>query len=137
MLDLIILILVIIVFFVALYRYIEDHRNFGNKALGRGIEGMNNSRFNTGANMASTQKQAFKGTFDGAFNGKMSISDQYFYDKLFDNVVYYPNEYVKDESMADLTLTGWDKCLQENGSNGNCIEFGVTGNAYFFAPIDS
>jgi len=56
------------------------------------------------------------------FNGRMVIDDQYFYDQLFDDVFYYPNE-------PDGT-TGWIRCKTE--CTGKCVEFGVTGNSYCF-----
>jgi hypothetical protein len=68
------------------------------------------------------------------FNGKMAIDDQYFYDKIFDDVIYYPNEYEKsyatNEQIGKLEITGWDRCNQM--CKGRCIEYGVTGNSYCF-----
>lgn len=68
------------------------------------------------------------------FNGRMAIDDQYFYDKIFDDVIYYPNEYAKDydtgEEIGKLLITGWVKCKQQCG--GNCIEYGVSGDTYCF-----
>jgi hypothetical protein len=68
------------------------------------------------------------------FNGRMAIDDQYFYDKIFDNVTYYPNEYAKDydtgEEIGKLLITGWMKCRQQ--CNGNCIEYGISGDSYCF-----
>lgn len=57
------------------------------------------------------------------FVGRLAIDDQYFYDKLFDDVYYYPNE--------NDWITGWSKCKTE--CPGHCVEFGITGNAYCFA----
>lgn len=85
---------------------------------------------NQGAKLGSTDKKVYTGTFNGNFNGRMAIDDQYFYDKLFDNVVYYPNEYLKDESMNEVVKTGMEKCQQE--CQGNCVEYYVSGNAYCF-----
>ena len=68
------------------------------------------------------------------FNGRMAIDDQYFYDKLFDNVTYYPNQYDKDyktaEEIGKLISTGWVRCNEECA--GNCVEFGPTSVAYCF-----
>lgn len=68
------------------------------------------------------------------FNGRMAVDDQYFYDKLFDDVVYYPNEYNRNyktsEDIGKLTATGWMRCNKE--CNGRCQEFGITGHAYCF-----
>lgn len=58
------------------------------------------------------------------FNGRAAIDDQYFFDKLYDDVVYYPNVFKDDE----LISTGWVDCLQN--CVGNCIEDGMTSNAY-------
>lgn len=72
--------------------------------------------------------------FLSTFNGRMAVDDQYYYDKLFDNVIYYPNEYEKDyktgEEIGRLLKTGWTKCKEE--CTGNCVEFFVSGNAHCF-----
>jgi len=65
------------------------------------------------------------------FGGENAADDQYFYDKLFDDVVYIPNKYVGDYPLNDIDILGIDKCLQE--CKGKCVEFGITGNAYCFA----
>lgn len=57
------------------------------------------------------------------FNGRMAIDDQYFYDSLFDQVYYYPN------NESDGT-TGWDKCKSE--CQGNCQSYGYTNISYCF-----
>jgi hypothetical protein len=72
-------------------------------------------------------EQPFTGTFT-TFNGRMAIDDQYFYDKLFDDVVYYDNDY--DYDTGDLIKTGWDKCKMQ--CTGNCVEYFVSGNSYCF-----
>lgn len=68
------------------------------------------------------------------FNGRMAVDDQYFYDKIFDDVIYYPNEYAKNydtgEEIGKLLVTGWIKCKQK--CPGHCVEYGVSGNAYCF-----
>jgi hypothetical protein len=69
----------------------------------------------------------FTGTFT-TFNGRMAIDDQYFYDKIFDNVTYYDNDY--DYDTGDLIKTGWEKCT--TGCSGNCVEYFVSGRAYCF-----
>ena len=65
------------------------------------------------------------------FNGRMAISDQYYYDKLFDDVIYYPNKYEKDyetgEEIGKLLKTGWQECREKCTY---CVEFGVSGNAW-------
>ena len=61
-----------------------------------------------------------------SFNGRMAIDDQYFYDKLFNDVKYYPNLYKDDEFVED----GLVKCSSE--CPGNCVEYGQTGNSYCF-----
>lgn len=72
------------------------------------------------------------------FNGRMAIDDQYFYDKLFDDVVYYPNKYEKDydtgEEIGKLLETGWIRCLSE--CKGNCVEYGLTGHTYCFPKLN-
>jgi hypothetical protein len=59
------------------------------------------------------------------FVGRLAIDDQYFYDKLFDDVYYYPNE--------PNGMTGWDRCRTE--CIGNCVEYGISGNSYCFPPL--
>lgn len=71
------------------------------------------------------------------FNGLQSVDDQYYSDRAFDNVIYYPNEYNKDyksaEEIGELVERGIDKCYKE--CNGTCMEFGVHGVAHCFEPI--
>ncbi len=64
------------------------------------------------------------------FNGRMAIDEQYFYDKLFDNVDYYPNEYENDYNLNDVIITGFDRCKEK--CKGRCVEYGVTSIAYCF-----
>ena len=69
------------------------------------------------------------------FNGRMAIDDQYFYDKVFDNVIYYHNVYKEDynsgEDIGKLVKTGSQECKEK--CVGNCVEFGITSNAYCFS----
>lgn len=60
----------------------------------------------------------------------MAIDDQYFYDKLFDDVVYYPNEYGKDLDLGELLSTGWERCKME--CPGHCVEYAIHGVATCF-----
>ena len=66
------------------------------------------------------------------FNGRMAVDDQYYYDQVFDDVIYYPNIYAgeKDtsEEFGKLLKTGWMTCIEK--CPDKCIEFGVTGNSY-------
>ena len=64
------------------------------------------------------------------FNGEMAIDDQYFYDKTFDDVVYYPNQYIDNSELENIVISGFEKCLTE--CNGTCVEYGITSNAYCF-----
>jgi hypothetical protein len=57
------------------------------------------------------------------FVGRMGIDDQYFHDKLFNDVFYYPNE--------PEGISGWDRCNSE--CPGRCVEFGPTSVAYCFS----
>jgi len=113
----IILILTLILFLIGyiLYKWAQD-KTFV-------IEGMDSSSTNQGSRFGSTERKPYIGTFSGTFNGRMAIDDQYFYDKLFDNVIYYPNKYEEDDNLNDVVETGWDKCLKE--CKGKCIEYGV------------
>ena len=68
------------------------------------------------------------------FNGRMAVDDQYHFDKLFDDVSYYPNEYEKnyssEEEIGKLLMTGWAQCRAR--CPGNCVEYGVHGHSYCF-----
>ena len=112
----------IIFFAIVLYRFSKEHS--------LRLEGMDSNISNQGATLGSTEKKAYKGTFDSKFNGKLSVNDMYFYDKLFDDVVYYPNQYLKDENMNEIVSTGDDTCANE--CLGNCVSYGLSGNSYCF-----
>lgn len=68
------------------------------------------------------------------FNGRMAENTQWFYDKLFDDVYYFPNRYEKPyesgEEIGRLIETGYDHCCRE--CSGSCLEYGVNGEAYCF-----
>ena len=68
------------------------------------------------------------------FNGRMAVDDQYYHDRLLNDVTYYPNEYDKDyktgEEIGLLVNRGLDKC--NNKCPGNCVEYGITGHSYCF-----
>lgn len=107
---------------IILWRWIKMHNIV--------VEGIDTSLANQGAKPGSTEKKLYTGTFTGTFNGRMAIDDQYFYDKLFDDVVYYPNEYEGDYNLNDVKVTGWEKCKQE--CPGHCVEYNISGNSYCF-----
>ena len=94
------------------------------------IEGIDSSKSTMGSPAGSTTKAKFKGTFDSSFNGRMAVNDMYFADKVFDNVVYYPNTYEEDDELNNVVNTGWLKCKEQ--CNGNCIEFGLSGASFCF-----
>ncbi len=75
----------------------------------------------------------YKGPFNSSFNGRMAIDDQYFYDKLFDDVVYYENQYEDNYSLNDIISTGMEMC--EKKCRGTCVEYGVHGVAYCFEDV--
>lgn len=60
------------------------------------------------------------------FTGRLAIDDQYYYDKLFDDVFYYPN----DDPFSKYMTTGYEKCKSE--CTGNCVSFGPSAHAYCF-----
>lgn len=63
------------------------------------------------------------------FNGRMSVNDQYFYDKLFDDVIYFPT--IESNNWSDRPgSSGYSRCMLT--CPGNCVEYGVSGNAYCF-----
>lgn len=68
-------------------------------------------------NGCDVKRPLIEGLF--SFNGRMATDDQYFMDKLFDDVIYFPNT---EES------TGWTRCKLVCPSH--CLEFGLSGNAY-------
>ena len=122
-----IMIFVLLVFVVILYNLAIK-----NKKIIHYPESFSTNIGNQGTKLGSTDKQPYTGTFNGTFNGRMAINDQYFYDKLFDDVVYYPNEYSTDFNLGDLLATGWQKCKME--CQGHCVEYGQTSAAYCFQP---
>ena len=88
------------------------------------------TKSNFGSKPYETEKKIYTGTMNSTFNGRMAIDDQYFYDKLFDNVTYYPNKYDKNYELGDVIANGWELCKQD--CPGNCVEYGQTGNSYCF-----
>lgn len=68
------------------------------------------------------------------FNGRLSSDLQWFYDKLFNEVYYFPNRfdqpYKTGEEIGRLIETGYDHCCRV--CNGSCVEYGVMGDAYCF-----
>jgi hypothetical protein len=116
-----IMILVVILLIVALYISFRPV----NK------EKFDTSLANKGSPLGSTEKKPFTGTFNSSFNGRMAVDDQYFYDKLFDDVVYYPNEYGKDLDLGELLSTGWERCKME--CPGHCVEYGIGGATSCFS----
>lgn len=122
MLDLI-MFCAIISFAIVLYRFVKDKNIV--------VEGLSSTPTSQGVSPSSTNKKTYKGTFNSSFNGRMAIDDQYFYDKLFDDVVYYPNEYVNDNNLMDPISTGWQRCKME--CPGHCVEYGLNGASYCFS----
>ena len=52
-------------------------------------------------------------------------NQQLFNDISFDDVKYYENDMKSGR-------TGLDKCAEH--TDGDCVEFGITGNAYYYPP---
>lgn len=52
-----------------------------------------------------------------------------YYDTLFDDVLYFPNEVDKKTGWT-TGVTGFMRC--KYNCAGNCMEYGYTGNAYCF-----
>lgn len=122
------LIMIFVLLFLVIVLYnlaIKEHKN---KIISN--ESFSNNIGNKGTKLGSTDKKPYEGTFNSTFNGRMAIDDQYFYDKLFDDVVYYPNEYATDYNLGDLLATGWQKCKME--CKGHCVEYNISGNSYCF-----
>lgn len=57
------------------------------------------------------------------FVGKQAIDDQYFYDKLFDDVKYY---------TSSPEMSGCYQCYKEKPASGYCVEYGLTDTCYLF-----
>lgn|SRR5579863_3161787 len=111
----VILLILIIIIMISKSNVVENLVVVGdekNKVVGRGKQ---NETIN------------YRGTYTN-FNGRMAIDDQYFYDKLFDDVVYYENDY--DYDTGKLITTGWDKC--KTNCQGNCVEYFLSGDSYCF-----
>lgn len=125
MFILIIIILLICILLIICTQNINKQNNL--------LEGIDDDVTVRGSKLWSTNKKFYNGPYNSKFNGRMAIDDQYFYDKLFDNVVYYPNEYNNDYELNDITSTGIEKCKKE--CQGNCVEFGQSSIAYCFNPI--
>ena len=51
-----------------------------------------------------------------------------YYDTLFDDVIYFPNEI--DPNTGIEKMSGYLRC--KNNCAGNCVEYGPTGNSYCF-----
>jgi hypothetical protein len=68
-----------------------------------------------------------------SFNGRMAVDNQYMYDSLFNSTVGYNSDYIGDSE--DLLETGWSKCKKE--CMGHCVEFGLSGFATCFQPLNT
>ena len=73
---------------------------------------------------------------------KNKNNQQLFNDVTFDDVVYYENDNMNLKSSSgselgsqSLSLTGLEKCM--NNKAGYCVEYGITGNAYYYPPSKS
>ena len=125
---------VIISFMITLYRFAK---NSSENIIIEGLSGESLSESENKKLLEETAKRSSKSeinkkvtaiNFDITTNGTQAIDDQYFYDKLFDNVTYYGNEYDTGYNLGDIISTGWDKC--KNECNAECVEYGITGNTY-------
>lgn len=114
------IILTVFLFLILLYYLITKQEPF--------IEKMDRNIGNQGSKPYSTTKRFYGGTFNSTFNGRAAIDDQYFDDKLFNDVTYYPNEY---DDNGKLIQTGWINCKQE--CSGHCLEYGLYGASYCFS----
>jgi len=74
---------------------------------------------------------------------KNKNNQQLFNDIAFENVVYYENDNMNTKHTGlgsemgtqSLSLTGLEKCM--NNKEGYCVEYGITGNAYYYPPSKS
>jgi hypothetical protein len=59
------------------------------------------------------------------------------HDPLFSDVIFFQNDKLKyNDDGTYVGDTGFDKCITGGCTNGKCVEYGITGNAYCF-PNDS
>ena len=128
MLWIIILILIIIILCIIFRKQAQQEKPLTVQPL---TEPFDHSISTLGSKFESTLRRPYRGVFNSRFNGRMAIDDQYFYDSLYDDVVYYGNSYDQNYMLNDVVETGMQKCLREN-PNGYCVEFGVSGDAQFF-----
>ena len=65
-----------------------------------------------------------------SFNGRMGIFNnrQYLSDQVFEDVAYYQD----DDQFSPNMVTGWEKCRVENEGHGYCVEFGLSGDTFYF-----
>src|ERR1700687_6050843 len=77
------------------------------------IEGIDSQKSTFGSPAGSSTKKKFKGTFDSKFNGRLAVDDQYFSDKTFSGVTYYPNKHIEDSELNNIVESGWVQCKQE------------------------
>ncbi|MCJ7636535.1 MAG: hypothetical protein MUO21_03515 [Nitrososphaeraceae archaeon] len=97
------------------------------------VEGLRTDVSTFGSPLWSDKRKFYGGEFNSTFNGRLSIDDQYFSDKLLSGTIYYPNEYEKGQTMGRLITRGIDKCNSE--CPGTCVEYGQTSNAWCFTPF--
>ncbi len=112
-----ILVIIVIFIMVLLLVYIKKTNTENMTVVGEGKQIDSNAHTEIG-----------KITFNSSFNGRMAIDDQYFYNKIFDNVAYFDNKY--DYDSGDLITTGWETCKMQ--CTGNCVEYGLSGATYCF-----
>lgn len=125
MLYIIIAILIIIILLIFLNMFKSNKMGL--------IEGINTDISMRGSKIGSDKRKFYRGEFNSMFNGRLSIDDQYFSDKLLSGTIYYPNRYEGGQTMGSLLYRGIDKCHAE--CPGTCVEYMVSGNAWCFTPF--
>ena len=125
-----ILILILIILLIIIYYYYNRPITTTNTIINN-VEGFEHGESTQGSKAFSTLRRPYRGVFNSRFNGRMAIDDQYYFDALFDDAIYYPNSYDQNYMLNDVIETGMQKCQRE--CSGNCVEFGVTNNATCFA----
>lgn len=93
-------------------------------------ENFDHSISTKGSKFESTLRRPYRGVYNSRFNGKMAIDDQYYFDALYDDVIYYSNQHSEHNNLNDVVETGMEKCYRE--CPGYCVEYGVTSNGYCF-----
>ena len=116
--------LLLFVFLVAVLVYYKTYYEQFDSASNSRLNTISDSRLDTTISEIVPIEKVQSGT------GKNFINDN-----LFNDVIYHEND-------VDIDIpggkTGLEKCFEScNKTNGTCVEFGITGNAFCFPPYNA